>query len=120
MVHRVVATAFIPKVEGKPHINHKDGVKTNNAVENLEWVTPQENIVHAWRTGLMANVGLAKQGEKHPMCRLTEEIVRGIFVMRDQGMLHRQIALQVGVCRRQVSMILAGRKWSHLGLAKAS
>jgi len=52
LVHRIVANAFIPKIEGKDLINHKNGVKSDNKVENLEWVTNQENIIHAYQNGL--------------------------------------------------------------------
>lgn len=52
LIHKLVANAFIPNTENYPQINHKDGNKTNNNVENLEWCDNSQNQLHAWRTGL--------------------------------------------------------------------
>lgn len=60
-VHRLVALAFIPNPENKSDVNHKDGNKQNPHVDNLEWMTRRENIMHGRATGLITS----KSGKDH-------------------------------------------------------
>lgn len=58
-IHRLIALAFILNKQNKPQINHMDGNKLNNHIDNLEWVTAKENQQHAWQTGLKESVRIA-------------------------------------------------------------
>ena len=61
-LHRLIAQHFIPNPNNLPEINHKDGNKLNNSIDNLEWCTYQENTCHAYKHGLIIHV----RGKDHP------------------------------------------------------
>ena len=67
LVHRVIAKAYIPEEPEKPFVNHKDGNKQNNSVDNLEWVTRAENIRHAYINDLIPT----RRGVRNGRCKLT-------------------------------------------------
>lgn len=107
-VHRLVMMAFNP-VENMDEleVNHLDGNKKNNKLENLEWCTASENQKHAFKTGLQK----ARKGESSNFAKLTEEDVKQVFELRKQGLLQREIAEIVGCTPSNISAILRGKSW---------
>ncbi|AXF39877.1 HNH homing endonuclease [Bacillus phage vB_BthS_BMBphi] len=108
MVHRLVAEAFIPNISNKPFVNHLDGNKKNNDVNNLEWCTSRENNLHAREFGLIDN-----KGEKHPMVKLTDMDVISILKWKDLR-TQQEVADEFKVSRVTVQGIWNGTKWKHI------
>ena len=95
-VHRIVAEAFIPNPNSLPCVNHKDGNKDNNCVDNLEWCTHSENNYHACRTGLK-NI---PSGTANKNSKLTYEDVASIkkcLILGDSKFGMRPLASKYGV-----------------------
>ncbi len=107
LLHRLVADAFIKNPKKKPFINHKNGIKTDNRVCNLEWVTRAENASHASRTGLVA------RGERQGAAKLTEKDVLQIRAW-PSGYLQRDIAKKYGVAQQTISKIKSNFSWRHI------
>lgn len=79
-VHRIVAETFIHKEIGKEFVNHIDGNKLNNKVENLEWCTQKENNQHAFKTGLMKNAIEKAKGNKNRSIKIKQFDTKGNFI----------------------------------------
>ena len=110
MVHALVAEAFIGPRQHGLQINHKNGIKTDNRVENLEYCTCSENILHAHAAGLKTG----PRGERQGNSKLTNEKVFEIRKMLRLGFMNKEIAETFGVSRVAISNIKTGSRWSHL------
>jgi len=109
-VHRLVATAFLPKEDDKEYVNHIDGVRTNNLVINLEWSNSKENTEHAKATGL-----LKQTGEDNHMAKTTDENVRKLCSLLEENKYsYSEIAKKGGVTYAMVNNLARGARWKHI------
>ena len=109
-VHRLVALAFIGPAPSRIHeINHKNGIKTDNRVDNLEWVTCAENIAHAVRLGLRAD----KRGVLNGRAKLTADDAAEIRMKLGNGTTYDQVAKEYGIGKSQVWNVKARRAWGE-------
>lgn len=111
--HRAVAYAFIPNDDpiNKVEVNHKDGIKTNNKVDNLEWVTKEENQKHE------AKFLQKRGGANNYQSILTEEDVLTIYdLCKNSNMKYKDIAKKYGVIPQEITRIANATCWRHLGL----
>ena len=120
-IHRLVAEAFIPNKNNKPQINHIDGNKTNNKVENLEWCTQSENELHAYKIGLAKNSDMqrkiiseyCKQNKIKPIIQLSldnkfiKEWKSAVSVEQELGINRKSISQ----CINNKSKTAGGYKW---------
>lgn len=90
-VHRLVAECFIGPIPDGMQVNHIDGNKRNNAVNNLEILTPKANVAHAYRTGLK------RMGERHPRAKFSDEQIRDIRNAATNGEPMASISARFGM-----------------------
>jgi hypothetical protein len=108
--HRLIAEAFIPNPLNLPVINHKDGDKTNNNVENLEWCTSSENRIHAVNVlGCKTGIGIRNVNAK-----LNDDNIREIRKELSNGATGISLANKYGVDPKQISRIKNNKTWKHI------
>lgn len=109
-IHRLVAIYFIPNTNNKPQVNHKDGNKSNNNVENLEWFTCAENIKHCWEN----NLNRARKGEESKSSKLTEKEVFAIRVMYSTDKFTMQELSEIfNISKPSINLILRNVNWKE-------
>ena len=107
-VHKLVARAFIENPNGHPVVNHKDGVKTNNAADNLEWTTHLDNNLHA------VKMGLIKSGEDSYLHILQESEVHEIIEKLLKGSRNIELAREYKVAHNTIDDIRCNRTWRFI------
>jgi hypothetical protein len=108
-VHRLVANAFIPNPENKAEVNHIDGNKLNNNICNLEWVTHDENMDHAFSTGILKRGESKKTTKVAPTRKLSKSIVmqiRSEYRQGERGFGYKALAKKYGVADKTIKAII--------------
>lgn len=109
-IHRLVLSSFNP-VEGMENlqVNHIDGDKKNNKLENLEWCTQSENQIHAFSHGL-----ISRAGEKNSQCKLTEKDVFEIISMLKNKEPYNIISKKFNISKHTIAAIRSKKLWKYI------
>lgn len=109
LVHRLIAIAFLGLKKGKDFVNHKNGKKDDNRIDNLEWVTKSENSKHSFVIGTQDNKGM-----KHPLARYTDDQIREIRERHTKGESAYKLSKEFKMSYTNAKDIVAKRTWSHI------
>jgi len=110
LLHRLIALAFIPNPYDLPQINHKDGNKLNNSLNNLEWCTPLYNVRHAYKNNLMKPA----IGPALPQTKLLPKQVIEIKDLFNSKLSRKEIAHIFNVGTSTIDDIYHNRTWKWL------
>lgn len=109
-VHRLVMEAHCPNTDySKAEINHKDGNRNNNTVDNLEWCSRLENMQHGFSTGLINNTG-----SNHGNSIYNEAQIAHVKRLLNSGLSASHVAILSGVKKGTVEQVRQGKQWKHV------
>jgi hypothetical protein len=110
-VHQLVAKTFLTNEKNLPHVNHIDGNGLNNRLDNLEWISPRDNVTHAYQSGLRRSM----RGEMSSSAKLTEKQVREIKKYLEEGAFsQRKLAEIYQVVPMVITQIKLRKTWKHV------
>lgn len=107
-IHRLVAEAFIPNPENKCDVNHKNGIKTDNRVQNLEWATRSENQIHAYRVLKRQSPWTNKFGKDNPSSKIVLQIKDNKIIAEFYGLTEAE--RQTGISHQHISHCCTGKR----------
>lgn len=107
-VHCLMAQSFMEPDPERPYVNHKDGIKTNCVLDNLEWCTIKENNQHARDTGLVD-----RRGDKSNFATFSEKEVTQVRRLISDGLSNKRISEMMGTTPFNIWSIRNGRTWKH-------
>lgn len=108
-IHRAVAIAFLENTDNFSEVDHIDGNKSNNNVNNLQWISRLKNMQKAWNDGSIKKLS----GEDCSNAKLSYQEVTEIKKLRHSGMKINDIAKKYSMNRSSISSILKGKSWPH-------